>query len=313
VTCTRNIVAQNPPDSGATGPTVTPGHAVTRSSATSSLETVTVFTVAVISGIVEGMASVTPAAAPSETAEEWTVDELGRLSGLPVRTIREYQTIGLLPAPRRSGRVGLYGPSHLRRLQLIARLQERGYSLAGIGDLLAAWRDGDAIGDVLGLEPDQLVHVDEPGAPATLAQLTELLPSLVPDRLDDLVATGIVEACGPDRYCVPSPSLLQLGIDALAAGLAPDDVLALFERLRAAADTAAETVLDAFGGIPRDTDDATTDAIVARGRGLLAHGVGRLTLHRLARRVGADEHSTNAEIATLLRSRVRPTTKRRSR
>ena len=259
------------------------------------------------------MPSTTPAADDTGPVEEWTVDELGNLADLPVRTIREYQTIGLLPPPRRAGRVGLYGPSHLRRLELIARLQERGYSLAGIGDLVTAWRDGDAIGDVLGLEPDQLVHVDEPGAPATLAQLTELLPSLVPARLEDLVATGIVEACGPDRYCVPSPSLLQLGIDGLAAGLDPGDVLTLFANLQAAADTAADAVLDALAGIPRKTDDATVDAMVARGRGLLAHGVGRLTLQRLARRIGADGHSTNTEIATLLRKRVRPTAKRRNR
>jgi DNA-binding transcriptional MerR regulator len=259
------------------------------------------------------MPSMNPAADDSAPVEEWTVDQLGTLAGLPVRTIREYQTIGLLPPPRRSGRVGLYGPSHLRRLQLIARLQERGYSLAGIGDLLTAWRDGDALGDVLGLEPDQLVHVDEPGAPATLAQLTELLPSLVPDQLEDLVATGIVEACGPDRYCVPSPSLLQLGIDALAAGLDPGDVLTLFANLRAAADIAADAVLGALAGIPHQTDDATVDAMVARGRGLLAHGVGRLTLQRLARRIGADGHTSSTEIATLLRSRVRPTPKRRNR
>lgn len=259
------------------------------------------------------MPSVTPAQDGDEAVEEWTVDQLGSLAALPVRTIREYQTIGLLPPPRRSGRIGLYGPSHLRRLQLVARLQDRGYSLAGIGDLLTAWRDGDAIGDVLGLEPDQLVHVDEPGAPATLAQLTDLVPSLIPGRLEDLAATGIVEACGPDRYCVPSPSLLQLGIDALAAGLAPDDVVSLFASLRDAADTAAEAVLDAFAGIPPDTDDATIDAIVTRGRGLLAHGVGRLTLHRLGRRAGTDEHATSAEIARLLRSRVRPLPEPRSR
>ena len=227
--------------------TQTPGHASLNSSLMSSTLTVTVFTVTVNTGIVESMPSVTPDTQSSApTSEEWTVDELARRAGLPVRTIREYQTVGLLPPPRRSGRIGLYDASHLHRLHLIARLQHRGYSLAGIGDLLAAWRSGDAISDVLGLEADQLVHVDEPGAPATLDQLTKLLPALVPDRLDDLLATGVVERCGPDRYCVPSPSLLQLTIDAITAGLEPDAVLTLLAHLRTAADTASDALLDAL-------------------------------------------------------------------
>ena len=51
---------------------------------------------------------------------------------VPVRTIREYQTMGVLPPPERRGRVGLYRTTHVARLELIARLQVRGYSLAGI-------------------------------------------------------------------------------------------------------------------------------------------------------------------------------------
>lgn len=49
----------------------------------------------------------------------------------------------------------------------------------------------------------------------------------MPDRLDELLATGAVEACGPDRYCIPSPSLVQLAVAALGAGYASDQVLAL--------------------------------------------------------------------------------------
>src|SRR5918994_4910289 len=139
---------------------------------------------------------------PPGDGVELTVDELATRAGLPVRTIREYQTMGLLPSPEHRGRVGIYRGAHLARLQLIGRLQERGYSLAGIRDLVASWRDGADLGEVLGLEPDQLVHVDEPGTPATAAQLAVLLPELVPGRLEQLVATGVVEACGPERYCV---------------------------------------------------------------------------------------------------------------
>jgi DNA-binding transcriptional MerR regulator len=252
------------------------------------------------------MAHVTSDPAPDD---EWTVDELARRAGVPVRTVREYQTMGLVHPPRRSGRIGLYDTSHLRRLQLIARLQDRGYSLAGIADLLSAWRGGDALTDVLGLEPDQLVHVDEPGAPATLAQLTAVIPALVPDRLDDLVATGVVEACGPDRYCVPSPSLLQLAVDALGVGLEPDTVLELLAAIGTAASAVADAVLDAFAELPPTADDAAVDALVGRGRGLLAHGVGRLSLYCIGRHVGVADAERSDEVATRLRERRRPSTK----
>src|SRR5918995_1668520 len=164
------------------------------------------------------------ATAPTTEPNEWSID--------------------VLAAPRRRGRVGIYSASHLVRLELIGRLQTRGYSLAGIRDLLGAWRDGADLGEVLGLAPDQLVHLDEPGVPATLDQLATVLPSLVPDRLDDLIATGAVEACGPDHYCIPSPSLLQLAVDALDAGLDPDAVVGLLATFGAAADSVTAAVLD---------------------------------------------------------------------
>src|SRR5215813_9793048 len=88
----------------------------------------------------------------SHEEDVMTVDELARSARLPVRTIREYQTMRLLPPPSKRGRVGLYGDEHRRRLDLIARLQKRGYSLAGIKDLLDAWETGTNLPDVLGVD-----------------------------------------------------------------------------------------------------------------------------------------------------------------
>jgi DNA-binding transcriptional MerR regulator len=227
-----------------------------------------------------------------EPPVELTVDELARRAELPVRTIREYQTIGLLPPPERRGRVGVYGSSHLTRLGLIGRLQERGYSLAGIRDLLAAWRDGGDLGEVLGLAPDQLVHIEEPGAPATGDQLARLLPDLAPVRLEDLLATGIVEECGPDRYCVPSPSLLQLTADAVGAGYDAWRVLDLLRTLSQATESIADAVAMAMAERPTGVDTDRLVAFATRGRGLLAHGTGRLTIHALGKRLGITDEAT---------------------
>jgi DNA-binding transcriptional MerR regulator len=239
-----------------------------------------------------------PATESPDDAAELTVDELASRAGLPVRTIREYQTMGLLLAPERRGRVGIYRAAHLARLQLIGRLQRRGYSLAGIRDLIGSWRDGADLGEVLGLEADQLVHLDEPGAPATADQLASLLPDLVPERLDDLLATGVVEHCGPDRYCVPSPSLLQLTIDALAAGFDADRVLDLLRTIRDATTVIATATVELLADRPPDTDADALVTLATRGRGLLAHGTGRLTIHAIGRSLGIDH---DADTATALR------------
>lgn len=247
-----------------------------------------------------------PTADEAVPAIELTIDDLARSVGMPVRTIREHQAVGLLPAPRRKGRVGIYTQSHLARLRLIQRLQERGYSLAAIGDLLSAWREGDDLADVLGLAPDQLVHVDEPGTPATIEQLTAALPALARDHLDALVETGVVEHCGPDRYCVPSPSLLQLVSDLMSVGYEPVVVLAFLQSLRSSVDAIVDAALTTLAQRPSDADPGDLLAVAQRGRGLLSHGIGRLTVHTLGRRLGVeDEDGVRRAIGQLLDPEVR--------
>jgi len=231
----------------------------------------------------------------SEPQTELQIDDLAMSVGMPVRTIREYQALGLVPAPRRRGRVGIYSQSHVIRLHLIQRLQERGYSLAAIRDLLSAWSDGADLAEVLGLAPDQLVHVDEPGAPATIDQLAGLLPNLIPQHLDVLIDVGIVERCGVDRYCVPSPSLLQLACDLLNVGYARTDVLAFFRRMRESIDAVVDAAITTMARRPNGADPNDVSAVAQRGRGLLSHGIGRLTVHTLGRRLGVDEEVDVAE------------------
>jgi DNA-binding transcriptional MerR regulator len=237
-----------------------------------------------------------PASRTTAPQPSWTVDDLARRADLPVRTIREYQTMGLLPPPEKRGRVGIYQPTHLARLALIARLQDRGYSLAGIRDLLASWRDGADLSDVLGLGPDELVHIDEPGRPATAGQLARMLPDLVPARLDDMISIGVVEACGPDRYCIPSPSLLQLTADLLVTGYGAERTLELLRVIANATDSIAAAATALFTGPPTGIDTDRLVALATRGRGLLAHGTGRLTIYAVGRRLGIDDERSVPDV-----------------
>jgi hypothetical protein len=133
-----------------------------------------------------------------------------------------------------------------------------------------------------------------------LEQLTALLPTLVPARVDDLVEIGIIEKCD-GHYCVPSPSLLQLARDALAAGYDADRVLGLLGAIAQAADCVADAVVAALAEGPRVTDRSALEALEVRGRGLLAHGTGRFTIHALGRRLGiTDEDSAPNMVRQLL-------------
>lgn len=53
------------------------------------------------------------------------IDDLARLSGVPSRTIRFYNTQGLLPPPIMRGRVAYYNQEHLLTLGIIRELKEQ--------------------------------------------------------------------------------------------------------------------------------------------------------------------------------------------
>jgi DNA-binding transcriptional MerR regulator len=70
------------------------------------------------------------------TSPCWRIDDLAHRAGVTVDTVRYYQREALLPEGERAGRVKLYGPVHLERLERIRVLQGRGFSLAAIRTLL---------------------------------------------------------------------------------------------------------------------------------------------------------------------------------
>ncbi|MGW7355992.1 MerR family transcriptional regulator [Streptomyces sp. NPDC054802] len=84
------------------------------------------------------------------------MEELAREAGITVRTLRFYRERGLIPPPRREGRIAWYDEHHLARLRTIAALLERGHTLNGIADLASAFETGRDVGEVLGLgEPTE--------------------------------------------------------------------------------------------------------------------------------------------------------------
>jgi len=68
---------------------------------------------------------------------DYRVEELAAVAGVRVDTLRFYQARGILPAPRREGRIVLYSDDHLGRLRRIRDLKRDGFSLAQIEKLMA--------------------------------------------------------------------------------------------------------------------------------------------------------------------------------
>ena len=60
-----------------------------------------------------------------DSAAMHTIDELAHISGMPSRTIRFYNTEGMLPPPTMRGRVAYYDEEHLLVLRIIKELKEQ--------------------------------------------------------------------------------------------------------------------------------------------------------------------------------------------
>jgi DNA-binding transcriptional MerR regulator len=182
-------------------------------------------------------------AAGEETREPLTIDDLARQVQLPVRTIREYHTMRLLPPPERRGRLGLYGTRHVQRLQLIARLQRRGYSLAGIRDLLGAWESGTDLTTLLGVDESQAA-LDGTPLRLTRTELFQRLPGLDAAALARARQVGLVHSHDEDLFVVRSPALLGLAADWVRAGVSLDEALDVIE-----------VIIDDLGALARKLAD----------------------------------------------------------
>src|SRR5690242_1067661 len=123
-----------------------------------------------------------------------TIGELVEKTGIPARTVRYYQSIGLLAKPQRIGKEAVYGDAHIDQLKLIATMRARGMKLGAISDVLTSdARARNSAADWLGLaklriEPQHSSRdqaVDDAG-------LNEVLGDRRDEILDDLIDAGFL-------------------------------------------------------------------------------------------------------------------------
>lgn len=134
------------------------------------------------------------------------VGDLARETGKTVRAIHLYEELELLkPAARSKGRYRLYGPEALVRIRWIGKLQDMGFSLTDIKDIV---KDVEAEGKK-GSAPSAMVKVREvykAKLEATRAQI-ERLRCLESEILSSLEYLDTCEsACEQDRQITSCPS-----------------------------------------------------------------------------------------------------------
>jgi DNA-binding transcriptional MerR regulator len=158
--------------------------------------------------------------APAEAEPTYGLQELADRSGLPIRTIRWYQSQGLLPKPAKSGRDAVYRDEHLERLGLIAELRDRGLTLIAIRDLVARERPARTVAEWLGIDATLTAPwSDDRPRIVDRDELAALISSRRPGLLAELQDAGYVKPTDGGAWLVPSPTLLDLALQLHDAGI----------------------------------------------------------------------------------------------
>ncbi|MFG2354496.1 MerR family transcriptional regulator [Streptomyces sp. NPDC048521] len=171
---------------------------------------------------------------------EYRMEELARLAGITVRTLRFYRERKLLPPPRREGRIAWYDDHHLARLRTIAALLERGHTLNGIAELAEAFDHGRDVADLLGVgtpteeEPVRLT-------PEELAARFE--GEVTPENLAAAMDLGYLGTDGDELVHI-SRRLLDVSSALVREGIPLAEVLAAGSRVREHADALAGLFAD---------------------------------------------------------------------
>lgn len=167
-----------------------------------------------------------------ETANTLTIEQLAADSGMTVRNIRAHRARGLLPAPEVRERIGYYGPEHLARLRLIARMQGDGFNLKAIERLLDA---GNA-------RPEQLLSLtDAINTPYESEQPKVFTAGELQGRFGDqadgktlarAVQMGLLTSLGEGRYEAPVPALIDVAEEVVGRGVSLRHALTAIAKVR---------------------------------------------------------------------------------
>lgn len=129
------------------------------------------------------------------------ISDVAERSGLPAKTIRYYEDIGLVSPQRAANGYRHFQPNDLHKLAFIGRARALGFSIEDCRGLMALYDDrARASADVKKIASDHLERID-----TKLAELAEMRRTLA----------NLVHSCaGDDRPDCPILSDLAVGAEA---------------------------------------------------------------------------------------------------
>ncbi len=203
------------------------------------------------------------------------MEQLAAACDVSVDTVRYYQSLGLLPAPVREGRVAWYGSEHADRIREVRTLQRKGLTLAAVkrvvsgelgpadADLAAAVAAAREAGEAEPLTLDEFSA--RSGVPASLVQAVEREGVRIGRVID-----------GEERYTAGDIEMVRTALRMLEFGLPLGELLALAretnDAMRGVAERAVELFDEHVRKPIRDTagdDDDAADQLVRAFRELL--------------------------------------------
>lgn len=118
------------------------------------------------------------------------ISEVAQATGLPAKTIRYYEDIGLIRPDRRANGYRSFAPNTVHSLRFLARARALGFGIEDCRSLLALWEDrARASADVRAIAQMHLTEIE-----TKIADLTAMHATL----------TDLVTACaGNDRPDCP--------------------------------------------------------------------------------------------------------------
>lgn len=184
--------------------------------------------------------------APDDTIDV-SLDELSEQSGVSSRTIRYYQSEGILPSPRKVGRDARYSEVHVERLELIGELQSRGLKIEAIKQLLGRNRDHRSVTEWLGI--DEVLRAqwaDDGEEVMTRADVLALLGRHPHRIVGELVDSGLLNRRDDGSFHAPSRALFDLALRMLDAGVSIEVGAKAEQLLRRRLSKAADELVELF-------------------------------------------------------------------
>ena len=177
--------------------------------------------------------------------EQLTVEQLAQRTGMTVRNLREWQSLGLLPAPRKRGRTAYYGQRHIARVERVRELRADGFPLELIRRILDA-SEGDDEDLVEFAHAVRAPFQDEPPQVVELAELADRFGATDPKSLGRAIELGLLRRRDDGRIEIPNPRLARIGEALLGFGLTLDELLELTDHVRRHQEAVAEIFVDVF-------------------------------------------------------------------